>query len=707
MAEITPYSAFRDEKHSREVSEARFKKLFDEADAMSIQGYLPNGTVVYWNQASEKIYGYTAEEALGGNLLDLIIPADIRQEVESAVNWMFESGQGIPAGRLELKHKNGHAVHVHSSHTVIAIPNHPPVLFCMDADMSSLVRAEAELRIAAAAFESQQGMFITDAQGVILRVNQAFTLTTGYSAEEAVGQTPRLIRSDYHPAAYYEAMWQSLLDTGFWQGEIWNRRKSGEVYANWITITAVRDEKGQITHYVSSQIDITQRKDAEAQIMHLAFYDPLTRLPNRRLLLDRLQQAIAASARNQSVGALLFIDLDNFKTLNDTLGHDVGDRLLQQVAERLTACIRKNDTVARLGGDEFLVMLEDLSQSQPEAATQAEAAGRKILDALNQIYQIDNHKYLGSVSIGVTLFSKQANVDELMKQADLAMYEAKSSGRNSLRFFDLEMQKAVTLRAELLNGLQEALREQQFRLYYQPQVDHEGHITGAEALVRWDRPGVGLVSPVEFIPVAEESGLIKPLGFWVLETACSQLADWALKPESAALTLSVNVSSVQFNCADFVEQVLEVLHKTGANAQQLKLELTESLLVEKVDEVIAKMSALKAHGVGFSLDDFGTGYSSLAYLRRLPLDQLKIDRSFVRDLLDDPNSAAIAQTIIDLSQTMGLSVIAEGVETEIQRVLLASLGCHAYQGYLFGRPLPIDQLQELLIAQVITTELVI
>ncbi len=707
MAEITPYSAFRDEKHSREVSEARFKKLFDEADAMSIQGYLPNGTVVYWNQASEKIYGYTAEEALGGNLLDLIIPADIRQEVEGAVNWMFESGQGIPAGRLALKHKNGRAVHVHSSHTVIAIPNHPPVLFCMDADMSSLVRAEAELRIAAAAFESQQGMFITDAQGVILRVNQAFTLTTGYSAEEAVGKTPRLIRSDYHPAAYYEAMWQSLLDTGFWQGEIWNRRKNGEVYANWITITAVRDEKEQITHYVCSQIDITQRKDAEAQIMHLAFYDPLTRLPNRRLLLDRLQQAIAASARNQSVGALLFIDLDNFKTLNDTLGHDVGDRLLQQVAERLSSCIRKNDTVARLGGDEFLVMLEALSQSQPEAATQAEAAGRKILDALNQIYQIDNHKYLGSVSIGVTLFSKQANVDELMKQADLAMYEAKSSGRNSLRFFDLEMQKAVTLRAELLNGLQEALREQQFRLYYQPQVDHEGHITGAEALVRWERPGVGLVSPVEFIPVAEESGLIKPLGFWVLETACAQLADWALKPESAALTLSVNVSSVQFNCADFVEQVLEILHKTGANAQQLKLELTESLLVEKVDEVIAKMSALKAHGVGFSLDDFGTGYSSLAYLRRLPLDQLKIDRSFVRDLLDDPNSAAIAQTIIDLSQTMGLSVIAEGVETEIQRVLLASLGCYAYQGFLFGRPLPIEQLKELLIAQVITTELVI
>ena len=399
----------------------------------------------------------------------------------------------------------------------------------------------------------------------------------------------------------------------------------------------------------------------------------------------------------------------NFKTLNDTLGHDVGDRLLQQVAERITACIRKNDTAARLGGDEFLVMLEDLSQNQQEAATQAEAAAQKILEALSQNYQLGSQNYMGSVSIGITLFSSQANssVDELMKQADLAMYEAKSSGRNSLRFFDPEMQAAVTLRAELLTGLRDALREQQFRLYYQPQVDVEGHITGVEALIRWERPGLGLVSPADFIPVAEESGLIQPMGLWVLETACLQLASWAACPEKEKLTIAVNVSAIQFNRADFVGQVLEILQRTGANPQKLKLELTESLLVDKVDDVIAKMSELKAKGVGFSLDDFGTGYSSLAYLRRLPLDQLKIDRSFVRELLEDPNSVAIAQTIIVLGQTMKLSVIAEGVETEIQRTLLANLGCYAYQGYLFGRPLPIEQLQELLIAQVITTELVI
>lgn len=697
MAEITPYSAFRDEIHSKEISEARFKKLFDEADAMSIQGYLPDGTVVYWNQASEKIYGYSAEEALGGNLLDLIIPAELRQEVEGAVNWMFQSGQGAPAGRLALKHKNGRPVHVYSSHTVIDIPNYPPVLFCMDADISSLIRAEEALRIAAAAFESQQSMFITDENGIILRVNQAFILSSGYTAQEAVGATPRLLRSDYHPITYYEGMWQHLLQNGSWQGEIWNRRKNGEVYANWTSINAVRDDHAKITHFVCSQIDISQRKDAEAQIMHLAFYDPLTQLPNRRLLLDRLQQAVAASARNHNVGALLFIDVDNFKTLNDTLGHDVGDRLLQQVATRLNRCIRVNDTVARLGGDEFLVMLENLSQHQQEAATQAEAVGSKILAELNQNYLIDEHKYIGSVSIGITLFSDHNCADELMKQADLAMYEAKSAGRNSLRFFDQEMQEAVTLRAELLNGLQDALREQQLRLYYQPQVDCNGHITGAEALVRWERPRVGLVSPAEFIPIAEESGLIKPLGFWVLETACYQLACWAIQPQCRALTLSVNVSSIQFNSPDFVEQVLDILRRTGANARRLKLELTESLLVEKVDEIIAKMSALKTHGVGFSLDDFGTGYSSLAYLRRLPLDQLKIDRAFVRDLAVDPNSKAIAQTIIDLSQTMGLSVIAEGVENEQQRLLLAFLGCHAYQGYLFGYPQPIAEFEQLLV----------
>jgi diguanylate cyclase (GGDEF)-like protein/PAS domain S-box-containing protein len=700
MAKTQPYSALKGGRPLRAVSEARFQKLFEDADAMSIQGYLHDGTVVYWNRASEKIYGYTAAEALGGNLLDLIIPDEMRQQVEEGMGWMFETGQGIPPGRLDLKHKSGRTVPVYSSHTVVAVPGGPPVLFCMDVDMSHLARAEAELRVAAAAFESQQSMLITDARGVILRVNRAFTQATGYSPEEAVGQTPRLIKSDHHPPEFYAAMWQSLIATGSWQGEVWDKRKNGEVYADWVTITAVKDDRGRVTHYVGTQTDITQRKAAEAKILHLAFYDPLTRLPNRRLLLDRLQQAVAASLRNESVGALLFIDLDNFKTLNDTLGHDVGDLLLQQVAERLKASLRENDTAARLGGDEFVVMLEDLSKSLQEAAAQAEAVGRKILASLHQVYNLRDHEYVGSVSIGITLFSTQAtNVDDLMKQADMAMYEAKAAGRNALRFFDPEMQSAVTMRAALVSGLREGLRKEQFRLCYQPQVDRDGRIVGAEALVRWDCPGRGIVSPAEFVPVAEESGLILPLGHWVLRTACAQLAAWAARPACAQLTLAVNVSAAQFGRADFVDQVLQVLSMTGADPRRLKLELTESLLVDKIDEVIAKMSALKQRGVGFSLDDFGTGYSSLSYLRRLPLDQLKIDQSFVHDLLIDPNSATIAQTIIVLSQAMGLSVIAEGVETEAQRDLLASFGCHAYQGYLFGRPLPVEQMEELLAAQ--------
>jgi len=682
---------------SRELNEARFQKLFDEADAMSIQGYYPDGTVVYWNHASEKVYGYTAQEALGANLLDLIIPPALHSEVEQGVRWMFETGQGVPPGRLTLRHKDGHTVPVYSSHTIVAVPGQVPVLFCMDSDMSELDRAEAELRVAATAFESQQGMIITDAQGVILRVNESFSRATGYSVQECVGQTPRLLRSDRHPPDFYAQMWRGLLATGHWQGELWNRRKGGEVYAVWVTISAVTDDAGRVTHYVGTQTDMTQRKEAEARILHLAFYDPLTRLPNRRLLLDRLQQAAVSSLRNQCVGALLLLDLDNFKTLNDTLGHDLGDLLLQQVAERLTRAIGENATAARLGGDEFVVVLEDLSPTQEDAATQAEALGETLLDSLNQVYRLQGHEYVGSVSIGITLFSSQeTSVDALMKQADLAMYEAKASGRNTLRFFDPEMQEAVTLRAALVSGLREGLRERQFRLFYQPQVDGSGRLVGAEALVRWQCPVRGLVPPAEFIEVAEESGFILPLGQWVLESACTQLAAWAAWPESAHLSLAVNVSVRQFCRADFVASMMATLARTGADPRRLKLELTESLLVEDVSDISAKMSALKELGLGLVLDDFGTGYSSLSYLRRLPLDQLKIDRSFVRDLLLDSNSVAIAQTIVVLGQTMGLAVLAEGVETVGQRDLLAGLGCHLYQGYLFGRPMPLDEFAQLI-----------
>jgi diguanylate cyclase (GGDEF)-like protein len=440
--------------------------------------------------------------------------------------------------------------------------------------------------------------------------------------------------------------------------------------------------------------DVTDLHLASAEIQSLAFYDPLTHLPNRRLLIDRLEQATASSARTGREAALLFIDLDHFKTLNDTLGHDVGDLLLQQVAQRLTSCVREGDTVARLGGDEFVVMLADLSEQAVDAATQVETVAKKILDALNQVYRLATHEYRSTPSIGVTLFSGHGcAIDELLKQADIAMYQAKRAGRNTVRMFDPAMQAAISARAAMELDLRKALLEREFVLYYQPQVDASGRVIGAEALLRWRHPERGLVSPAEFIPLAEETGLILPLGQWVLETACTQLAAWTAMPETAHLSLAVNVSARQFSLPHFVQEVLAVIEQTGVPPTQLKLELTESLLLENAEEVIAKMLALKERGVSFSLDDFGTGYSSLSYLKRLPLDQLKIDRSFVRDILIDPNDAAIARTVVALGQSLGLAVIAEGVETEAQRGFLAANGCLTYQGYLFSPPLPAPEFE--------------
>ncbi|MBA3056567.1 MAG: EAL domain-containing protein [Gammaproteobacteria bacterium] len=565
----------------------------------------------------------------------------------------------------------------------------PLRLIGTNTDITERKLTEESLRIAATAFESQEAIVVTDANMVILRVNRAFTTVTGYAADEAIGKTSRILKSGRHSKAFYTAMWESIGRTGSWQGEILDRRKNGELYAEWLTITAVKADDGTVTHYVGVQNDITQRKAAEDEIKYLAFYDTLTKLPNRRLLNDRLQQALASSARGGRHSALLFIDLDNFKTLNDSQGHDKGDLLLQQVAQRLSSCTRDGDTVARLGGDEFVVILKDLSDTAADAATHAEIVGEKIVVTLNRPYDLEGLEHHSTPSIGVTLFSDQREtIEELLKRADLAMYKAKSAGRNTLRFFDPEMQAVVNARVALELNLREGLRDAQFLLYYQAQLDH-GRITGAEILLRWQHPERGFVCPADFIPLAEETGLILPLGQWVLTTACEQLSVWAKDPRTASLTLAVNVSSRQFLRPDFVNQVLATLAATGAQATKLKLELTESLLLDNVEDTILKMSQLKAHGVGFSLDDFGTGYSSLSYLKRLPLDQLKIDQSFVRDVLSDPNDAAIAKTIIALGQSLGLDVMAEGVETAAQRDFLLNAGCHAYQGYFFSRPLPL------------------
>jgi len=449
-----------------------------------------------------------------------------------------------------------------------------------------------------------------------------------------------------------------------------------------------------VMNYVGTLTDITVRKQAEEEIKTLAFYDPLTQLPNRRLLLDRLHHAMAASSRSTQKCALLFIDLDNFKTLNDTRGHDVGDMLLQQVAQRLARSVREGDTVSRIGGDEFVVILEGLSISPLEAASQAEQVGEEIRRELGRAYMLGGHSHHSSPSIGATLFSgHQFSSDELLKRGDLAMYEAKAAGRNTLRFFDPQMQAQVSERARLEAELRQGLREHQMLLHYQPQVDVQGRIFGVEALVRWQHPSRGLVFPGSFIGLAEETRLILELGDWVLETACHQLAAWAALPGRSELSIAVNVSAQQFHERDFVQQVQGSLERTGADPRRLKLELTESLLVHDLPDVVRKMAQLQTLGVRFSLDDFGTGYSSLAYLKQLPLDQLKIDQSFVRDVLVDANAATLARTIVSLADSLGLQVIAEGVETAEQRDFLERSGCRYFQGYHFSRPLPLAALE--------------
>ena len=497
---------------------------------------------------------------------------------------------------------------------------------------------ESEVQFREVFNEAPIGYHEFDAEGRLTRVNRTELESLGYSEEEMLGHYPWEFVEE--SLLSQDAVLKKLAGSAP-PGNNFERifyKKDGTPISMLVMDKLLRDKNGKITGIRSVVMDITQRKLAEDEIRHLAFYDQLTGLPNRRLLFDRLDQSLSSTSRHKREGALLFLDLDNFKILNDTLGHDKGDLLLQQVAERLSACVREGDTVARIGGDEFVVMIEDLSENAQEAATQAKTAGEKILNTLNDTYQLGNHSYRNTASIGITLFANyRETVDELIKQADLAMYQAKSAGRNTLRFFDPQMQAVVTARAALEADLREAAAKEQFVLHYQAQIDSFGRVIGAEALLRWRHPERGLVYPGEFIPLLEETGLIIPVGLWVLETVCNQLAAWTVQAEMAHLTLAVNVSARQMHHEGFVDQVLAVLRRTGVNRQRLKLELTESLLIDDTEAVISKMTALKASGVGFSLDDFGTGYSSLSYLKRMPLDQLKIDRSFVRDILIDPN----------------------------------------------------------------------
>ncbi len=530
------------------------------------------------------------------------------------------------------------------------------------------------------------------ADGLYLDVNDGFLSLTGFTRDEVIGKTSQELNI-WHNMADRQRLVDALQRDGTCSNlEADFLTKDGSVKTALMSAQVLKLDGVQAI--LSITRDISERKQAEKVIENLAFSDPLTGLPNRRLLGLRLQLALAASERHGHMGALLLIDLDDFKAINDTLGHHQGDRMLEQVATRLSHCAREGDTVARPGGDEFVVLLENLSTDAGEAAAQAQTLAEIIFVALDETYQIDGASHHSSASIGVTLFGAHAeSINEPLIRADLALFQAKAAGRHTLRFFDPGMQAAVNARVALEAALREAIAANQFLLHYQAQVTDQGRITGAEALLRWQDPQRGMVMPAEFIALAEQSGLILPIGNWVLETACKQLALWAAQPAMAHLSLAVNVSAQQFHQRDFVDQLLLTLARTGANAHRLKLELTESLLVSNIEDVIIKMDALKAQGISFSLDDFGTGYSSLAYLKRLPLDQIKIDQGFVRDILLDPDDAAIAKAVIALAGSMGLEVMAEGVETEAQRNFLTELGCLAFQGYLFSKPLPVAEFE--------------
>ncbi len=689
-------SRLREENEKKLINSEALLRLRNDALSATSQGVIitaADGRITYANQAASYLAGLPQHYLLGVNLAELYgdkVGAFIHEDASAqAKTLQHEISRETQDGRmiwLEL-----------SVNLVKDEQGTFSQYVCVLRETTGKKLVEQELKIAAMAFETQEGIMITDTANIIVRVNRAFTAITGYEAEEAIGQPVSLLRSGRHEQVFYQEMWQSIAEHRYWSGELWNRRKNGEVYPERLVISAVLADDGSICNYVGSFTDITEYKISEDKIHQLAFFDPLTDLPNRRLLIDRLGRALASTIRHKRHGAILMIDLDNFKTLNDTRGHNVGDQLLIETGHRIKACIRAEDTVSRTGGDEFVVVLEELHQDAGQAAAQAESAAEKIRQVLNQSIVLDHIDYESSGSIGITLFSEEpVGIDELLKRADMAMYQAKALGRNSLRFFDPSMQAALETRTALETDLRHAIVAGEFVLHYQLQVSALGDPIGAEVLLRWNHPVKGLVSPLDFIPLAEETGLILPIGLWVLESACVQIKKWEKIADKAGLQLAVNVSAKQFRQPSFVEDIKNILRRTGANPVLLKLELTESVVLDEVDTVIQKMHALKEIGVCFSLDDFGTGYSSLSYLQRLPLNQLKIDRSFVHNLPQDKNNATIVRTIINLGESLGLNVIAEGVETPEQRDFLLRSGCQAYQGYFFCKPISIAAFEEML-----------
>jgi diguanylate cyclase (GGDEF)-like protein/PAS domain S-box-containing protein len=668
-------------------SEAHFRRFFDEARAVMLLIDPADGRIIDANPAASAFYGYPREELLALHITDI---NQMRQEDVAA-----EMAQALAAGREQsilphrLKSGEIRTVEVYSSPYQY---DNRLVIYAIVHDISERVQAERGLREAAAVFESTaEAIMITDSSGTIRRINQAFTNMTGYSEAESLGKTPRILKSDRHDEAFYQGMWERLLSQGRWEGELWNRRKNGDIFPVWQIVSTVRDEQGKAVGFVSLFIDITQKKRDEDEIAYRANYDTLTGLPNRNLLAERLSQALKQARREGSRVAVMFIDLDFFKQVNDTLGHAVGDRLLQLVAERMRLCVRETDTIARLGGDEFVILLMDIDKIAP-----AGIVAEKLIAQMVEAFVIEGNEIHIGASIGITIFPDDGrDVDMLFRNADLAMYRAKTMGRNNAQFFEPALTSAALDRRALENDLRGALSRHEFRLHFLPLVDlASSKIMGVEALLRWQHPQRGLLDPGSFVPLAEETGLIREIGAWALDEASRQLAGWETAGHS--LTLAINVSIRQLPEALSVKNILAVLYKYGLTPQQLVLEITESVLLADAPAIQQWFIAAGAAGLHLAIDDFGTGYSSLAYLKRFPVRHVKIDRTFVQNMAGDAGNRALVEAILAMAHSLGLSVVAEGVEDAGQASLLRAHDCELAQGYLYSQPLPADELLTLL-----------
>ncbi len=661
--------------------------------------------VVAWNTACERMTGIKAEDIIGTReawrgfyptprpcLADLVLDQayqELDQLYPSHGNSKFSQGMHAENWFADINGKKRYLIFdaepIYDDHGQLI-----GVLENLE-DITEIKTVEERLMLSDKVFTyTNQAILITDAKNRIIATNQAFTRLTGYELEEVSGKTPAILSSGRHGPEFYAQLWHNLLTQRHWEGEIWDRRKDGTIYPKWLTINAVVDKNDHPTHFIAIFTDISERKQAEARIQHIAFHDALTGLPNRMLFHDRLQQAIHEAHREKTQIGLMFIDLDRFKLVNDTLGHHIGDLLLQEVASRLRECVRETDTVARLGGDEFVVILPSIHH-----ASDAGMVASKVLRAISQEIEVDGHSLFTPPSIGISIYPIDGETAEaLMQSADTAMYHVKESGKNNFQFFTSSMNEVAQQRATIEQDLRIALKDRQFELYYQPKLKMNPlRIVGCEALIRWKHPKHGYIPPDKFIPIAEETGLMLPIGEWVMSEAAKQLAQWT-NAGYRPMLMAINLSAAQFRDRNLLEKLQELVTIAKLEPKYLEIEITESILMDSVATSADSLIKLKAQGIRLAIDDFGTGYSSLAYLKTFAVDTLKIDKSFVRDMTTDSSDAAIVSAIISLSHKLGLQVVAEGVETAEQLAFLCSADCDIFQGYYFSRPLPAAQFLE-------------